>query len=70
MGVFGGNIRTDLSHEGDEGDLANISRFSGHVGAGENLEKAFLGINEGVIGNKIFFDKGLFENWMAALDDL
>ena len=32
-GFFGGDVGSDLGHEGDEGDLTNVGGLTGHVGA-------------------------------------
>ena len=68
--VFGGNVGSDLGHQGDEGNLANVSRLARHVGAGEDLEEALRRFDEGVVGDEFFLDERLFKDGVSAVDDL
>jgi len=70
VGVLSRDVGTDLGHEGDEGDLANVGRFTGHVGAGEDLETGVYGIDEGVVWDELFIDESLLQNGVAAVDNL
>ena len=70
MGVLGGDVGADLGHESDEGDLADVGRLTGHVGAGEDLQERCLGLDEGVVGDEFFFDERLLKNGVTAVDDL
>jgi hypothetical protein len=51
-----GRLGADLGHHGDEGDLADVGGFPGHVRAGENLEPGSFGIEFGVVRDE--FDVG------------
>jgi len=39
-GGFGGDEEAGLGHEDEEGDLADVGGFAGHVGAGDQVESA------------------------------
>ena len=70
VGVLSRDVGADLGHEGDEGDLANVGRFTGHVGAGEDLETGVCGIDEGIVWDELFIDESLLQNGVAAVDNL
>ena len=70
VGGFGGDEGPDLGHQGDEGDLADIGRFAGHVRSGEDDEAGRFGVEEGVVGNEFLVDHGLFEDRVATVDDV
>ena len=70
VGRLGGDEGADLGHEGDEGDLADVGRLAGHVGAGEDDEAGRFGIEQGVVGDELLVDHGLFEDGVAAVDDV
>ena len=53
-----------------EGDLADVGRLTGHVGAGEDLQSDACGLDVGVVGDELFFDESLLKNGVAAVDDL
>src|SRR5690606_13666944 len=64
----------DLGHEGDEGDLADVGGFSGHVGAGDEHDLFGGGVEKGVVGDEgetageaeMLFADGLFDDGVAA----
>lgn len=70
VSMLGRDISSDLSHQGDEGNLSDVGRFSGHVGAGEELKEALFRINEGIVRNELFFHEGLLQDRVAAVHDL
>lgn len=49
---FGGGPAADLGEEGDERDLADVGRFTGHVGAGDERELGVGRGEEGVVGDE------------------
>ncbi len=69
-GLVGGNERSDLGHERDEGDLAQPAALARHVGAGEDHDLVGFGVEQGVIGNVFAGWQDGFEDWMPAGDDL
>ncbi len=68
-GAFGGDESSNLCHQGDECDLANVGGFSGHVGASDDVDERVFGVERGVVWHKGFADEGLFEHRVAAIDD-
>lgn len=52
VGVKGGDPRTDLGHEGDEGDLSDVGGFSGHIWAGDEGDLFVIGFEEGIVGDE------------------
>ena len=52
MSTGGGHEAADLSHQGDQGVLAHISGFTGHVGAGDEQHAVLVLVQQGVVGDK------------------
>ena len=67
--VSGGDEAAGLGHEGEEGDLADVGGFSGHVRAGEDDEAVLGGFEEDVVGDEFFFGEVLVEDRVAAVFD-
>ena len=59
-----------MGHEGDEGDLTDVGGLSGHVGSGEDVETAGLGVHGSVVGDEFFFHEGLFEDGVAGVGEV
>jgi hypothetical protein len=68
-GLGGGDEGTRMSEEGEEGDLADIGAFAGHIGSGDEHDLAG-GIELGVIGDEALWGQVLVEHGMAAVVDL
>lgn len=68
---------TYLGHEGDQGDLPDVGRFSGHVGAGEEHDLVRGGVERGVVGNEgeasgeaeVLCPDGLLDDGVASFND-
>ena len=52
--AFGGDKTSRLSHDDQDSGLPDIGRSTGHVGAGENHQVAFLAVQVSVVGNEGF----------------
>jgi len=60
------NERTSVRENCEQGGLADVSAFAGHVGAGDEGNSGFV-IEARVVGNKAFVADPLFENGMAPV---
>src|SRR6202048_3187748 len=63
-----GDEAAHLRHQHNQRDLADVSRFSRHVGSGDNGEPHFA-IERGVIRDKLFFHQILIEHGMSPVFD-
>ena len=59
-----------MGQEGEEGDLADIGAFPGHVGAGDESDLLGGKVQLNVVGDEALFGQGLVEDGMAAIQDL
>ena len=62
-----GHEAADLRHQDDQRDLANVSRFAGHVRPGDDCEPQLLAVELGVVRHELFFGQLLIEHGMAAI---
>ena len=51
-GGGGGDEGAHLGQDDDEGDLADVGGFAGHVGAGDDEELVVHAVEEGVVGDE------------------
>ena len=61
-----------MRHDRNEGDLAHIGRFTRHIGARNEHQAVFVGIEMRIVGHKIGVLNELLNNGMATVlnDDL
>ena len=52
LGLCCGDKAAGLGEEDEEGDLADVGAFAGHVGAGEDDEAGGIGVEHGVVGHE------------------
>ena len=69
-GAFCRDKGADLGHEDDQGRLAHVGRFTGHVGAGDDGHPVVAVVQISIIGDKEHVFQGLLYHRVAALDDL
>jgi len=65
--------RAHLGQHRDQGVLAQIGGFTGHVGAGQQPDRVALGGKIAVVGDELvgaFFGQSGLDHWMAACFDL
>ncbi len=59
----------DLGHQLDEGHLADVGAFTGHVGAGDEQDEALVGRGEGIVGDERAVGQKAIEHRMPAIAD-
>ena len=64
-----GHPRSDLRHENEERDLADVGAFSGHVRAGDDEEAVRGVVERGVVGDEFFLHERLIQNGVATIGD-
>ena len=64
---FGGNKGTDLRHQDYQRCLTHISRFSGHIRAGDNGHPLVLLVQIGVVGDEHVILHHLLDNRVTSL---
>src|SRR6266700_3793018 len=65
-GCFGWNIATDLSHQYNQRNLAQIRRFARHVRSSDNEYLCIRDGNLGIVGNKRSFCLRLLDHGMTT----
>ena len=63
----GGHEDADLRHENDQGDLADVGRFSRHVGSGNDGGPELFAVQVGVVRDEFFVGEILIEHRVAAV---
>ena len=66
----GGDEGADLGHDDDDGDLADVGGFSGHVGSGDDHDLVAGAVEEGVVGDEAFGVGEVFDDGVAAVNNL
>ena len=64
------NVGPDLGHQRNQGHLADIGALARHVGPGQQNEAAFLRFQKSVIGHERVTGNILFNDGMAAVDNM
>ena len=67
--LFGGDGAADVGHDGEDGDLADVGGFTGHVGAGDEDELAGGAVEECVVWDEAFGAGLELNDGVAALAD-
>ena len=70
FGGGGGDEAAHLRHEDEEGILADIGGFAGHIGPGEDHDLGIGSIEEGVVGDELLVREEALDDGMAACGDV
>ena len=69
LGGGGGDEAAGLGEKDEQGDLADVGAFAGHVGSGEDDEAGLFGVERGVVGNEASGGHCLVKDGMASVGD-
>ena len=64
------NKRTDLCHQHNEGRLAHIRRFTGHVRSGDDGNAVVTVVKQGIVCDKHIVWNHLLDHWVTAVLDI
>ncbi len=69
-GLAGRDEAAGLGHEADQGHLAHVGGFAGHVGAGNHQYLVFVAVQAGVVGDEALSKIHGLDDGMAAVLDV